>query len=273
MKCNIKNSRIEPKKTILQVINLDECLYHGIGTYLDPQQKLKRLRAILDSNAILSENMQSNDFSLSNSHSRSPKRNGKDYISICQKPSFVDSSKISESYNCFVSSGLSIILNESILDSSSIINDFNPKHISNWLDGEYRVKDKIDSSYFVGIGIPSSSFEDIAQSYKRLRHFTLKESVEYVLNSAWFKELSAIESYMAYNDIKLPIYSITSGKQMGNLYSAFSLAYNVYESDVSELCRILQGQDNQNPHQFRVGTIRNWHFNWEPTQIEDTIIK
>jgi hypothetical protein len=99
------------------------------------------------------------------------------------------------------------------------------------------------------------------------------QSLEYVLNSAWFKELSAIKSYMAYNDIELPIYSITSGKQMGNLYSAFSLAYNVYESDVSELCRILQGQDNQNPHQFRVGTIRNWNFNCEPTQIEDTIIK
>ena len=268
MKCNIKNSHTTPKRVIPQEINLDECLFHGIGTYLEPQQKLNRLRAILDANAILSENLQSNDFAFNNSHSRSPKCNGRDHISICQKPSFVDPTKISESYNCFVSNGLSIILDKSILDNSSTINEFNPKHISDWLDGEYRVKDKINSSYFVGIGIPSRSFEDVAQSFKNLRHFTLRESIEYVLKSDWFKDLSAIKSYMSYNDIELPIYSIVSGKQMGNLYSAFSSAYNVNPNEVAELCGSLQ-QDTINPHQLRVGIVRNWH----PTDFEDTFTK
>ena len=58
MKCNIKNGRIAPKKAIPEVIDLNECLYHGIGTYLETQQKLNRLRAILDSNAILSETIE-----------------------------------------------------------------------------------------------------------------------------------------------------------------------------------------------------------------------
>lgn len=273
MKCNIKNRpKTQPKK-IPQVINLDECLYHGIGTYLEPEQKLNRVRAILDSNAILSENMQSNDFAFNNSRSRSPKRNGKDHISICQKPSFVDSSKISESFNCFVSSGLSIILDKGILDNPSTTSEFNPKHFSNWLDGEHRVKDKIDSSYFVGIGIPSSSFDDVAQSFKNLRHFTLSQSIEYILNCDWFKDLSAIKSYMSYNDIELPIYSITSGKQMGNLYSAFADAYNVNPNEVAELCGSLQQQDSPNPHQLRVGTIRNWQSRWEPTDFGDTFSK
>ena len=273
MKCNIKNRpKTQPKK-IQQVINLDDCLYHGIGTYLEPEQKLNRVRAILDSNAILSENLQSSDFTFNNQHSRSPKCNGKDHISICQKPSFVEPTKVSESYNCFVSSGLSIILDKSILDNPSIINEFNPKHISDWLDGEYRVKDKIDSSYFVGIGIPSSSLEDVAQSFKHLRHFTLRQSIEYVINSNWFKDFTAIKSYMSYNDIELPIFSIVSGKQMGNLYSAFASAYSVNETEISELCRSLQQQDNQNPHQFRVGTIHNWQPSWEPTDFEDTFSK
>lgn len=273
MKCNIKNGRIVPKKTIPEVIDLNECLYHGIGTYLVPQQKLNRLRAILDSNAILSENLQSSDFAFHNQRSRSPKCNGKNHISICQKPSFIEPLKTSESYNCFVSSGLSIILDKSILDNPSTINEFNPKHISDWLDGEYRVRDKINSSYFVGIGIPSSSLEDVAQSFKNLRHFTLRESIEYVLNSDWFKDLSAIKSYMSYNDIELPIYSIVSGKQMGNLYSAFASAYNVNPNEVSELCGSLRQQDSPNPHQFRVGTIRNWKSSWEPTDFEDTFSK
>ena len=61
MKCNFKNNRIVPKKVIPEVIDLNECLYHGIGTYLEPQEKLNRVRAILDSNAILSEDLQSSD--------------------------------------------------------------------------------------------------------------------------------------------------------------------------------------------------------------------
>lgn len=101
-------------------------MYHGIGTYLEPEQKLNRVRAILDSDAILSENLQSSDFTFNNQHSRSPKCNGKDNISICQKPSFVEPTKVSESYNCFVSSGLSIIIDKSILDNPSTINEFNP---------------------------------------------------------------------------------------------------------------------------------------------------
>ena len=273
MKCNIKNSSKSSQKVNPQVINLDECLYHGIGTYLEPQQKLNRLRAILDSSAILSEYLQSSDFAFHNQHSRSPKCNGKNYISICQKPSFVYPSKTSESYNCFVSSGLSIILDKRILDNRSTINEFNPKHISDWLDGEYRVKDKISSSYFVGIGIPGSSFEDVAQSFKNLRHFTLRESIEYVLNCNWFKDLSAIKSYMSYNDIELPIYSIVSGKQMGNLYSAFASSYSVNPNEVSELCGSLRQQNPPNPHQFRVGTIRNWKSSLEPTDFEDTFSK
>ncbi len=273
MKCNIKNGHTTPKRVIPQEINLDECLFHGIGTYLEPQQKLNRLRAILDANAILSENLQSNDFAFHNSRSRSPKCNGRDHISICQKPSFVDPTKISESYNCFVSSGLSIILDKSILDNPSTTKEFNPKHFSDWLDGEYRVRDKINSSYFVGIGIPSSSLEDVAQSFKKLRHFTLRESIEYVLNSDWFKDLSAIKSYMSYNDIELPIYSIVSGKQMGNLYSAFSSAYNVNPNEVAELCGSLQQQNFPNPHQLRVGVIRNWQSHWDSTDFEDIFSK
>ena len=273
MKCIIKKGGMAPKKIIKEVIDLDKCLYHGIGTYLEPKQKLNRLRAILDTNAILSENLQSSDFAFNNQHSSSPKCNGKDHISICQKPSFIEPTKVIESYNCFISSGLSIILDKSILDNPSTTNDFNPKHISDWLDGEYRVKDKINSSYFVGIAIPSSSFEDIAQSFKNLRHFTLRESIEYVLNSDWFKDLSAIKSFMSYNDIELPIYSIVSGKQMGNLYSAFSSTYNVNPNEVAELCESLQQQDSPNPHQLRVGIIRNWQSHWEPTDFEDTFSK
>ncbi len=273
MKCNIKNSLVVPKKAIPEVIDLNECLYHGIGTYWEPEQKLNRVRAILDSSAILSEDLQSSDFAFHNQRSRSPKCNGKDHISICQKQSFIEPTKVSESYNCFVSSGLSIILDKSILDNPSTKNEFNPKHISDWLDGEHRVKDKIDSSYFVGIGIPSSSFEDIAQSFKNLRHFTLRQSIEYILNCGWFKDLSAIKSYMSYNDIELPIYSITSGKQMGNLYYAFSSAYNVNPNEVAELCESLQQQDSPNPHQLRVGTIRNWQSRWESTDFEDTFTK
>ena len=269
MKCHI----IKPKNEKPEVINLDDYLYHGIGTYLEPKQKLNRIRAILDSNAILSENMQSNDFAYNNSRSRSPKCNGKDHISICQKPSFVDPTNISESYNCFVSSGTSIILDKSILDNPSTTNEFNPAHISDWLDGEYRVKDKINSSYFVGIGIPSKSLEDVAQSFKNLRHFSLRESIEYVLNSDWYKDFTAIKSYMSDNDIELPIYSITSGKQMGNLYSAFSSAYDVNPNEIAELCGSLQQHNTPNYHQLRLGVIRDWQSHWEPTDFDDDFSK
>ena len=261
MKCNINRYKSKhSNKTLidstknqpLNCIDLNDYFFHGIGTYLEPYQKINRLRAILDSKAILSESNQPDTFYLANALSQSPKCNGEDHISICQKESFLDKDQDSESFKLFVSHGISIILPKSIDSSLNVKNHFDPKDIWEWLDGEYRVPDEIPSEHFVGIGFPNRSLEEIAQSFHHLRRYSLDESIKHILNSDWFKDLSSINSCLEYNDIDLPIYSIVSGKQMGDLYSAFASVYGVNPNEVARICQRLQTPENE-----RIGIYRD----------------
>jgi len=147
MKCNIKKhkakcaglsiykscdedilnlSKLNLKSEQPESIDLNDHLFHGIGTYLEPHQKIGRLRAILDSKAILCENSQPETFEFANYLSRSPKCNGKFKISVCQRQSFIDQKNISESFNMFISNGISIILDKDIIESLNAENKFNP---------------------------------------------------------------------------------------------------------------------------------------------------
>ena len=118
-----------------QTINLNEYLYHAVGAYLQPYEKIGRLRAIVDSGAILCENMQSEAFEFSNSISQSPKCNGIDEISICQRQSFVDLQEISDSFKLYVANGVSVILKKSVVESLNAENKFDPNDRWEWLDG------------------------------------------------------------------------------------------------------------------------------------------
>jgi len=122
-----------------------------------------------------------------------------------------------------------------------------------WLDGEYRIQDKIPSRHFIGIGFPSRSLNEEVQALKTLRKYSLYECLSHISSSEWYKDLCSIKSYMDYNDIELPIYSITSGKKMGNLFTAISQAFNINSDEVEEIYdRHIITSINQ-----RVGTIRN----------------
>ena len=279
MKCNIKKQKVKchglqsinpqalnPKTKTPTSINLNNYLYHGIGSYLEPHQKLNRLRAILDSGAILSEDQQGEVFDFANSLSRSPKCNGKEHISICRRQSFMDPQKNSESFNLFISNGISIILDKEIIETLETKNNFDPTDVWEWLDGEYRVKDKIPSRHFIGIGFPCRSLEETAEAFKNIRQYSLRTGIENVINSDWYKDLCSIKSYLDYIDSDLPVYSITSGKEMGDLFSAFATCYNVSTDEVENICRILQTPEHQ-----RIGTIRNLSMptHWLTTNSEE----
>lgn len=267
MKCNIKKkntyskvSNLSHKKENPETIDLNNYLYHGIGTYIDQDEKLDRLKAIIDSRSILSENLQPNMFERSNKLSRSPKCNGKDCVSICQRQSFVNSQDISDSFNLYISSGLSIILDKEILKLQNIQNQFDPNNKWEWLDGEYRVKDQIQSSYFVGIGFPCRSIDDEVQALKSLYKYSLQQCLEHFDKKQWYWDLCAIKNFMDYYDLEIPIFSITSGKEMGNLYSSISETYNV---SVDEITKVYHNK--QTNISDRIGIVRNWESRWQPS--------
>ena len=279
MKCNYKRKKlkyfdvtdIEPfdikiKEKTSGSIDLNKYLYHAIGTYLPQKQRVNRLKAIIDSGAILSENLQNDIFELSNSFSQSPKCNGQSHISICQRESFVKEKEVSESYKLFVNNGISIILDKDLCEDLEVENKFNPSDVWEWLDGEYRVKDKISSTYFKGIGIPNRTFEETVQALKDLGNMSLEDCASNIINSDWFKDFCDIKSCMEHRGNGLPIYSIVSGKEMGDLITALSSVFKITPDEAEVVCYNLQ----QRNADFGIPRKRTT-FEWKPAEFDDFI--
>ena len=75
-------------------VDLNKYLFHAVGSYTGRENIVKRVESILTTGAILSEDFQSlvcdKDIVHLNEFSTSPKLNGKNRISICQKDSYIE---------------------------------------------------------------------------------------------------------------------------------------------------------------------------------------
>ena len=236
MKCLIKNKinskfncpglqgrsyAIEQQKKYPEELNLDECYFHAINTYL-PHHKLKStLQKIIKSKGLLSDELQIRQYGImpDRYQTPSPKCNGDNYISICQKQSFLNNGQPSESFRMYPAKHLSIILPKDISKTIMIENNFNNSW--DWLDGELRVENKIPFDKFIGLGVPCETYKDMFQDLKSLG-YSQEESLSIIDSGYETSFLKVAEEVASEEDLDFPIYSIFSGKVMGNKYLALN---------------------------------------------------
>lgn len=217
---------------IPEEIDLNNCFFHAIGTYLLKDSLKDSLMKILDSQALLSEEYQQKAIvKQSDIYSFSPKCNNSNEICICQKQSFIDKTTTSESFNLYAKNHLSIILSSKILKTCNAYNNFESD--SNWLDGELRVQDKIPIESFVGIGVPCDTYQDIFSSLKEYG-FSQQDCLDFINSSKETSFLRIAEESIKEKDVELPLYSITSGKIMGNKYVALNEVFTSQDNNYTQ---------------------------------------
>ncbi len=221
-------------QTKRDTLNLNNYLFHAVGSYTGRENMVKRVMSILKSGAILCEDFQSlvcdKDIVHINEFSTSPKLNGKHRISICQKDSFMEDEENSRSYEMYVKSVMSFILSKDLLDDLDVFNEFVRSDRWRWLDGELRVDGKIPSEYFVGIAFPLEDHETRLEKMKKCGYHK-KWVEEYFATNFWQLALKEISKYVEENKLNIPMYSIVTGKVMGNLEEEFNKVYGDNEEE------------------------------------------
>lgn len=221
-------------KTQSDALDLNNYLFHAVGSYTGRENIFKRIKSILKSGAILCEDFQSlvcdKDIVHINEFSISPKLNGKNRISICQKDSFMEEEENSRSYEMYVKSGVSFILDKDLLDDLEVFNEFVRSDRWRWLDGELRVEGKIPSEYFVGIAFPCEDHVTRLEKMKKCGYHK-DLALKYFKEDFFQVALKEIEQYIKENNLNLPLYSIVTGKPMGNLEEEFNKAFGESEEE------------------------------------------
>lgn len=236
MKCLIKNKiyskfncpglqgggySIPVQHQMPEQLNLDDCYFHAINTYLPHHELKNSLLKIIQSKGLLSNELQIKKYGISQERYQalSPKCNGDNYISICQKQSFLNEGKQSESFQMYPAKRLSIILSKDKMDSCKVERPININ--SAWLDGELRVQDKIPVKNFIGFGVPCETYLEMFTQLKTYG-FSQEDCLDYINNNYETSFLKIAEEVISQEDLDLPIYSILSGKNMGNKYVALN---------------------------------------------------
>ena len=204
-------------------IDLDNVLYHGLAHYLTRNKEEKsivRLNSILKCRAILSRTQQSlmlRKLNLPENKYAKVVWNGMDYISICKKQGHCPECP-SEAYSDFIETGISIVLDKSILNRCET-------GLEEWQEGEFQIKDQIESDYFKGIAINFLSDIQIAEHTQRFfqRGLSISECIE-ILNKR-YHTIKAIRKCLAENGFEyLKIYSINYGNIITTPQNVISMA-------------------------------------------------
>ena len=226
----------ESQNCLKDSVDLNKYLFHAVGSYTGRENIVKRVESILTTGAILSEDFQSlvcdKDIVHLNEFSTSPKLNGKNRISICQKDSYMEDEENSRSYEMYVKSGVSFILDKDLLDDLEAYNEFVRSDRWRWLDGEIRVEGQIPSKYFVGIAFPCEDYKTRLKKMKKCGYH--KKWVEdYFNENFWQVSIKEIKQFIKEKSLNIPIYSIVTGKLMGNLEEALNNVYGENEEENS----------------------------------------
>ena len=225
----VEKTKKIPVQPIPEELDLNDCFFHAVGTYL-PHHKLKNtFEKIINSKGILCDELLRAKYGMSRDYfeSPSPKCNGDNAISICQKQSFLNPTETSESFSMYPKKHLSIILSKDILSTCQVENTLNPD--SCWLDGELRVVNKVPMKNFLGIGVPCDTYLDMFTSLKSYG-FSQKDCLDFIDTSYEASFLKIAEEVVEENDLEMPIYSIFSGKIMGNKYTSLN---EVFSQEIS----------------------------------------
>lgn len=221
--------------TRMNKIDLDNVLYHGLLHYLSRHPRvdksITKLNSILKCGAILSRTQQSlilPSLDLPENKYSKVVWNGVDYISICKKQGYRPEYP-SEAFSQFVESGISIVLDKSVLDKGYITP--NQKQ-----EGEYQIKDQIEADYFVGVTINFLSDKQMAEHTKRFfieRGLSLNECNE-VLNRR-YGDIQKLRECLDNNGFDyLQIYSINDGNIITNPQNVVAMASS--QSTLQEDC-------------------------------------
>lgn len=217
-----------------ETLDLNNYLFHAVGSYTGRENIVKRIKSILKSGAILSEGFQAlvcdKDIVHINEFSTSPKLNGKNKISICQKDSFMEDEENSRSYEIYVKSGISFILDKDLIEDLEVSNEFVRSDRWRWLDGELRVEGKIPSEYFVGIAFPCEDYATRLEKMKQLG-YPKDFAAKYFKEDFFQVALKEIERYIKENNLNIPLYSLVTGKLMGNLEKEFNKNFGHSEEE------------------------------------------
>lgn len=217
--------------TRMNKIDLDNVLYHGLLHYLSRHPRvdksITKLNSILKCGAILSRTQQSSILPMldlpENKYSKVV-WNGVDYISICKKQGYRPEYP-SEAFSQFVESGISIVLDKSVLDKGYITP--NQKQ-----EGEYQIKDRIEADYFIGVTINFLSDKQMAEHTKRFfieRGLSLNECNE-VLNRRYV-DIQKLRECLDKNGFDyLQIYSINDGNIITCPQNVIAMASGQYSS-------------------------------------------
>ena len=122
----------------------------------------------------------------------------------------------SRSYDMYVKSGVSFILDKDLISDLQVSNEFVRSDRWRWLDGELRVEGKIPSEYFVGIAFPC---EDHKTRLEKMKRFGYSRAwVEKYFKEDFFQvTIKELGQYIKENNINIQLYSLETGKLMGNL--------------------------------------------------------
>lgn len=214
----------------MEKIDLGNVLYHGFMHCLSPTREdksIERLDSILKCGAILSRNQQKimlNDLGLPLVRKLKILRNEVDYISVCSK--FGTNGAVTEPFSDFVETGMSLVLDNSILDSCVVRDEF-------FQDGEVQIKDSIPATFFRGIAVNFVSDEKMKEKIKAFvkKGETLKSSKDYF--SGRYKVIEKLRTCLDENGFDyLPIYSIDDGCQITNIDNILSQMGDSFEEDV-----------------------------------------
>lgn len=217
--------------TYMKKIDLDNVLYHGLLHYLSRHPRvdksITKLNSILKCGAILSRTQQSlilPTLDLPENKYSKVVWNGLDYISICKKQGYRPEYP-SEAFSQFVESGISIVLDKSVLDKGYIMPDQKQ-------EGEYQIKDQIEADYFIGITINFLSDKQQAEHTKRFfieRGLSLNECSE-VLNRR-YGDIQKVRECLDNNGFDyLQIYSINDGNIITNPQNVIAMASGQYSA-------------------------------------------
>ena len=215
----------------MKKIDLDNVLYHGLLHYLfrHPRvdKSITKLDSILKCGAILSRTQQSLILPTLNLPENKYSKvvwNGLDHLSICKKQGHRPECP-SEAFSDFVESGISIVLDKSVLDKGYIMPDQKQ-------EGEYQIKDQIEADYFIGITINFLSDKQMAEHTKRFfieRGLSLNECNE-VLNRRYV-DIQKLRECLDKNGFDyLQIYSINDGNIITNPQNVIAMASGQHSS-------------------------------------------
>ena len=206
----------------MKKINLDKVLYHGLGhASLEDREEisLKRLESVLKSGAILSRDEQRKIFDLPPYVYQYQLKNGNEYVCVCKRKGKAKNIKWSEAFYEFVEGGVSLILDEKLLDELEIRKE-------NFQDGEIQIKNKIPLDYIIGIAVDRSSDESTVKHGLKSakRGISREERREYLKHT--YNLAKEVRNCLDKNGFEhLKIYSLDDGKEITNVENVLNQIY------------------------------------------------